>query len=248
MSDSADTRVVAYSGRDSALSLTTSPQTLKYITSVTDTHGGLNTSTGEYTIPTSGYYNIYGCILGTAGTGTYLNIAVNRGAGFITEVLGYSPNQKSTVEKVLLLKSGDKVQFQCYLSAGTGAVDVNFGDASITKVSGPQAIAATEEISCKYTSATTTVGIAAATVIFSNKVFDTHNAYNTSTGLFTAPIAGRYRISAHVYTNGGTSSATNNSVVIRALENGTLTSFLGLFSYQVTGFIVTGKQIGRAHV
>lgn len=37
-----------------------------------------------------------------------------------------------------------------------------------------------------------------ATIVWNNKIFDTHGALNTGTGIYTVPVAGVYRVSAHL--------------------------------------------------
>ena len=43
-------------------------------------------------------------------------------------------------------------------------------------------------------------------IIFNTKVRDTHNAYSTSTGIFTCPIAGIYMVAVNYYSNAYTSA------------------------------------------
>ena len=59
------------------------------------------------------------------------------------------------------------------------------------------------------------------TVIFDNEVIDTDNGYDTSTGIFTVPTAGKYLIGAFV-----TLTATQSAAIYRAFitKNGTSTS------------------------
>lgn len=53
-----------------------------------------------------------------------------------------------------------------------------------------------------YLSATYTPS-AGSPIVFNTKVIDTNNAYNSSTGVFTAPVSGNYIVTANVNTTGG---------------------------------------------
>jgi hypothetical protein len=60
----------------------------------------------------------------------------------------------------------------------------------------------TRVVAAMYTTATGTPSGSASVTKYSTKVFDTHNAYSTSTGLYTAPVSGYYDISAQFRING----------------------------------------------
>jgi len=54
----------------------------------------------------------------------------------------------------------------------------------------------------------------AYTVIFTNEIYDTTGSYNPATGIFTAPIAGKYLINFAVMMTGLTASHTTGSTDI----------------------------------
>ena len=77
----------------------------------------------------------------------------------------------------------------------------------------PSAIAATETIAASYS--TTSTGAMAsgsrATVIYPTRIYDTHNAYNTTTGAYTFPVSGKYLVTHTV-----TAAATSNTQALLA--------------------------------
>jgi hypothetical protein len=102
------------------------------------------------------------------------------------------------------LKPGDLISIR----SGTTST-VTIATLSIFRLSGPSVIAATESVNCKYTSGGAQQNIPnnSSTTITVNTVksYDSHNAFNTSTGTFTAPISGVY--SANVgYQHGSNAS------------------------------------------
>lgn len=199
MSDSADTRVISFSGKPNAITLNNTVQTVLYNVSVSDTHGAYNTTTGEYTAPVSGSYLIQASILGNAGasnTGHYLYIQKNTGAGYFTDTQGYSDNRRVTVSKIISLNAGDKIRLAATMTTGSGAIDIGYGELNISRISGPSAIAATETVAARYYKSTSTTLSGLTTIIYDTKVYDTHSAMNTSTGVYTVPTMGLYRVTA----------------------------------------------------
>lgn len=72
-----------------------------------------------------------------------------------------------------------------------------------------------EPVNASYANSTTTVNNnSSAFVIYTTQNYDTHNAYNTSTGEYTVPVAGKYHITA----SGRFSSDTSTAGAPRTLE------------------------------
>lgn len=204
MSNDTDTRVVAalYTGRatgtfNSSFNITTFP------TKVVDTHAAY--SSGTYTVPVSGYYDISAYVSAAHASvvaGDYVGMGI-----FVNGVEKYSNytfagstsnialNPTNSVKSVPLV-AGDLVTIGC-LSSGTTPSYANNPTQdvfSIARVSGPSAIAATETVAASATGnpASATSG---NPIIVPTVSFDTHGAYNSSTGRFTCPISGIYRVS-----------------------------------------------------
>jgi hypothetical protein len=76
-------------------------------------------------------------------------------------------------------------------------------------------------------------------VILPTKNFDTHNAYNTSTGEFTSPVSGVYRVTAALNTSA-------NSVLISAYKNGSAYASMGVTDPSATGW-VSGSALVNAN-
>ena len=87
-----------------------------------------------------------------------------------------------------------------YVAIGTGAVERMRIDSSgrITQPYQP---------GCRYTKAGNATYTTTTEFIFDNINFDTGSNYNTSTGRFTAPVAGKYFVSVNVYTPSGSAPA-----------------------------------------
>jgi hypothetical protein len=61
------------------------------------------------------------------------------------------------------------------------------------------------------------------TLIMASAVKSTHGAYNATTGVFTAPIAGTYDIFASIATNAYTATSAAGEIILLAYKNGTST-------------------------
>jgi hypothetical protein len=86
-------------------------------------------------------------------------------------------------------------------------------------------------VAARYTSSTTALSATYTTVVFPTRDYDTHNAYNPSTGVFTAPVAGYYRATTAMRT-ASAAWAANNGFFFNWRKNGT--SIKQNFNYAAT--------------
>jgi hypothetical protein len=191
MSSDADTRIVNFIGANLTNQAITGGSTNISLTTVKDSHGGWTGSTyivrvpGDYFV-TSGVY--------TVSSSTDLSAYVN---GSSVGNMGTANSYVVSAGGTLLpdLKAGDVISFRGNNSVTlTGQSVARF---SITRISGPSQIAASESISARYVSGSgqsipnTTVQI----VDYSTKVWDSHAAVTTgSSWKFTAPTPAEYQV------------------------------------------------------
>lgn len=199
MSNETDTRVVALLRSNVAgTALSGSAATIPFATAGIDTHNGWSVDT--YTVPVSGIYKIDSMLeIGSNNAGTiYLqkNGSTIARSGAVN-VVGYSKYQISSLQSLV---AGDTIRIQAD-SAGTPTLLTNTGanNISILRLSGPSTIAAPDTVAMKANTSNTSMTNSTPTqVVYSNKVFDTHGGYNTSTGTYTVPVSGTYQVEASV--------------------------------------------------
>lgn len=226
VSSSADTRVVAaqITGTPTS-SLTGSYSTATWTSGavVVDTHGAFDAATGTYTAPVPGLYKIEGCVEIARSSGsttqaaawrvTNVTQSVTRVAGGNTWVSSGSEILSMSGSTLIRANGGDQIRIQAY-SAGSGTAynaDFTGTNISINLLQGPSQIQASEVIAMQANTCSNTVtGLTA--LVFSAKNFDTHNSYNTSTGIYTVPAPGLYEVDFTVHTN--SASWTAGQVVI----------------------------------
>lgn len=247
VSDQTDTRVVA--GRfylSSGKSVTTANNsTIAYQATSYDTHGGYNSSTGEYTIQVTGKYRMKAQSLSDASTAVrtatlriHKNTTVGTppsGGTTLCDGRSYKATTSSADRLTGLcsteadLVAGDKisVSIQSTDTGYTTAAGENADFFEISRISGPAQIAASESVNARYygVSATQSVSSAAAITTFDTKSYDSHNAFNNSTGIYTCPTSGKYLVSFQVSTNGTvTATSINGRLEVRLYYNGNLYS------------------------
>jgi C1q domain len=109
-------------------------------------------------------------------------------------------------EYIGTLNAGDYIEFHIAASgSGPAWSTANAGTSFfINKTGGHQQIAASETVAAHYKAdaGQSIPNSSATTVIFEDKISDTHNAYNTTTGVFTAPLAGEYSFTASILYDG----------------------------------------------
>lgn len=228
MSDSSDTRVVEASySRGSAQSINDSTTTtILFATLITDTHSAFNTGTGEYTVKVPGKYRVSAiCEFAANATGArvlylYKNGVEQRAFGYAGDNIAGDSTMLSGSLNISCV-AGDVLTIRARQTSG-GALNIapsgtNFTHFSLNLISGPSAIAASEKI-VAMVSGDAASAASGNPIIFPTKDYDTHGAYNATTGQFTAPAPDFYRV------HGSITSANANvavTVYINAVANRT---------------------------
>lgn len=206
-----------------------------------DTHGTFDTTNNRYVIPVAGDYqfnatffiqstnvlaNNYQARLFVNGTiyqcGT--NFTAAAGAQFSGNVSAVITDLKvGDYVEVFIFGAGNNSASQLTVDAGSSTTRF-----SGNRISGPSQIAATETVAMRYTDDTVQALSTGAIAVFkmTSKAYDTHNAYSTSTGLYTVPISGKYRISAWMFTGNVTTLTTSQSINTAIFKNGSNAQFL----------------------
>lgn len=160
-------------------------------TEVEDTTNSWNGTT--FTAPETGDYEINGIInispaSSTWGIFSYINGVLYKLIGYVASSSVYVP-----ISGTVNLIKGDTLTFR---SNNTITL---FNDAAghhihIQKLAQPQTILETETVAARYTSNSGQSVGATETIEFEDIDFDTHSAYNTSTGVYTVPVTGKYQV------------------------------------------------------
>jgi hypothetical protein len=165
MSDSADTRVVAasytFTNASAIPNASSTNLSSTYVTysRIHDTHSAFNTTNGSYTIPVAGKYRINSKNEFTAyAAGIRYTQAAQTGSVSFSPVLSAQEGSSSmnilsgSVE--LDCQAGDVIQFKAYQNSGVSLNLAPSGSAwnqlDISRISGPNQIAASETISARY--------------------------------------------------------------------------------------------------
>ena len=193
-SSDADVRVVIFSGYVASNQALTANVTNLPLTSSKDSHAAWTGST--YVVPVPGDYQLAATLLANATGGTmqaYVNAAAVKQMMTINTTEYVS--SALTLEN---LKAGDIISFRSNATQTVAGVSTAF--VSISRISGPSQIAASESVAALYTGAppTGTFNSSFNTVTYGTKVKDSHNAY--SGGVYTIPTSGVYDISAQLLT------------------------------------------------
>jgi len=219
MSDAADTRVVAASYTITGTPSASTSAPVDYSVKLFDTHGAVTTGASwKFTAPVSGYYRTSVAASYTSGNPT---VAVYKNGsiyGYVTNT-AYTTGANVTGSITVQLNAGDYIDLRPNGSLTVSGAASNI--MSIERLSGPVAIAASESVNARYTTAAgqTLANAANVTVVWGTKDYDSHNAMNTSTGVYTIPSPGKYSIKGLLTISSATWAATQG-VEVYLLKNG----------------------------
>lgn len=225
ISDGYDGRIfAAYANRASNLTINTSATDVLFDTVINSSVISINTSTGECTILSAGWYEFTSNIRidsgGSAPGQMVFEYVVNGGSNIVGAPTDFVANKAYYFNPTFLneFKANDKIKLR--ITSATNASTLIGGQNGwfIKKLSGSQTTSIGSRVSARYeNSVAQSIPASSVTnntvVDFATKKWDTHNAVSgTGSGVggswkFTAPFAGEYQISLSVRSATGSWSA-----------------------------------------
>ena len=247
--DADDGRLVAFKAYRSAALTTLAPNNtnvkIAFETVLKDSHLAFNTTDNRFIAPVSGWYKFNTGVL-FASTNVLANTYALRlyKNNARVEILSQNKQAATTAFSITaessphFLVAGDYIEVFLY-GAGDNStnniaisegVDISyFGGYRLPSTT---SISSGETVSCKYTTnaGQSIANNSDATVIFEDKIYDTHGFYNVSTGIATVPISGKYIVEsgilyashAMVATNPFTLAIFKNSSINVEIDNITI--------------------------
>lgn len=210
--------VFAKASGTAAAAAGSAPLIVSTATSLYDTHGGYNSSTGRYTVPEAGLYrttlytnNTTGLTFSLFKNGVVVDICGNNGSNGLVSCNVSTP-----------CVSGDLLDIRpSATSTASAPAWIQF-----EKIMGPSQIGPTETIAASYYLSASFSASSTIPINYDSKEFDTHNAVTTSSTAwkFTAPASGVYSVST-------TENNSTGASYIYIYKNGTI--YKGI-SYQGT--------------
>jgi hypothetical protein len=249
LSSDASTRVVAMnvnSGSPTA-SLSGSFSLIKFTNAPNvDTAGSYSTTTGLFTAPVSGTYSVTGSV-GIGGTyslnqGNGISIFKNGNQYATNYVFAGGANTQlfGQVSTQVYLLAGETIGLYANSSATSPTINANpyVNFLNVNLIQGPAQIAASESVNARYyTTAGQSIanGSTTAVVVFGTKSYDSHNAFNPTTGIFTAPVSGIYSVNSNI---AFTANATGRRGILLGING----------SSYITGLVLQATASGNINL
>lgn len=229
LSDNTINTVVAAQLFGSTTPIASTLTTITPTTIVKDTSAAFSGST--FTAPASGWYLVSGTI--KAGTNTATIVEIYYKVNAATAVLlggdgaaSATASMYASGTEAVFLTAGDQLVFQGLQNSGTGSQAPAVFNASIIQYPGSAVIAISDTVKARYFASSTTISSTLATVVWTTKDYDSHNAM--SAGVYTVPTSGSYQFNANIQAIG--TIALNSVVDMQVQVNGTAKSEFQTFA------------------
>jgi hypothetical protein len=236
MSNDTETRVTAALATGNPAS-TTSGNVIILPTVSFDTHGAYNASTGRYTVPVSGIWEVSQQMAGATGG---VNITIYKNAASTLRIgCTQLTNLNAAGSGLVRCVAGDILDIR-----PDGTIDPDGNSwVAFKLLTGPSAIASTEKVFLQYTgNAGTAITAGVTNLDWSTKVVDSHSAWSGTT--FTAPRAGMYRFTGIVRATADVNwvlSAYKNTVLTLTVTYANPTNSRKSFSGEI--YLVAGDAL-----
>ena len=209
-----------------------------------DSHAGL--STGVYTIPEDGIYDVASIattdsVSAAVGNLFMIELVKNGSTTIADGTRDYCQDTTSRSYSSILAEQGVKLlkddTLEVKFAEGLPAVNLNASAPSnrfTVKKTGPgQTIGKEPKVYGSYSCATgQSIGTSATTIVYSTKVSDSNGIYNTSTGVLTIPRDGHMRVNANFLNANNRSTAYIIVYVDRGAGD---TTFAARYSFAKVG-------------
>lgn len=207
LSEDTGNKLIAASARLSTTTIANANTPILFTTIDKDeTASFTNTTFTEYTVPETGWYDVSYSLFANIASGTtsfwgYVLVDNSTGARVLNDFRegdGTTENISLNNSGPLYLTKGQTLRVGAQ-SAGTtfslsslsgSAADANFF--KVAKIATPQTLAGSETVAARYVSNSAQAVVSGNTIVYEDKIYDTHNAYNASTGIWTCPASGYY--------------------------------------------------------
>lgn len=237
MSELLGNRDVVVTGSGNGGQSTTALVTDITFTETKDTTASWNGSV--FTAPETGEYVIKGCIRTTSGSNPAIIAFIN---GVNTNIIIGRPSNADTIflfDYIAILNKGDTFSVRADTSFTLNNIPSHY--IHIQKLSNSQTMFETETVAARYTSDSGQVLNNNDTIVYEDLDRDTHNAYNTTTGVYTAPISGWYNITASVRPS--TSSAFALEIQVNSIGQARNTSDFSGSMVVVNKYLNKGDEV-----